>query len=78
METVQNAGCPGLGGEGNGCYCLMGTTVLQFEKMNEKVLEMDGGNGCPWLCGSQETMDNSSKDGNTRPPYLPPEKSVYR
>ena len=24
----------------------MGTTVLQFEKMNEKVLEKDGGNGC--------------------------------
>ena len=43
---MQNGGCPGLGGEGNGCYCLMGTTVLQFEKMNEKVLEKDGGNGC--------------------------------
>ena len=23
-----------------------------------------------------ETVENSSKDGNTRPPYLPPEKSV--
>ena len=31
-----------------------------------------------WLCGSQETMKNSSRDGNTRPPYLPPEKSVCR
>ena len=30
-----------------------------------------------WLCGSQQTEDNSSKDGNTRPPYLSPEKSVF-
>ena len=22
-------------------------------------------------------LENSSRDGNTRPPYLPPEKSVY-
>ena len=29
-------------------------------------------------CGSQQTMDNSSKDGNIRPPYLPPEKHVCR
>ena len=31
-----------------------------------------------WLCGSQQTVENSSRDGNTRPPYLPPEKSVCR
>ena len=31
-----------------------------------------------WLCGSQYTVENSSRDGNTRPPYLPPEKSVCR
>ena len=31
-----------------------------------------------WLCGSQETVGNSSRDGNTRPPDLPPEKSVWR
>jgi len=24
------------------------------------------------LCGSQQTVENSSKDGNTRPPDLPP------
>ena len=24
------------------------------------------------------TVENSSRDGNTRPPYLPPEKSVCR
>ena len=31
-----------------------------------------------WLCGSQQTVENSSTDGNTRPPDLPPEKSVCR
>ena len=29
-----------------------------------------------WLCGSQQTLENSSRDGNTRPPNLPPEKSA--
>ena len=31
-----------------------------------------------WLCGSQQTVEKSSRDGNTRPPDLPPEKSVFR
>ena len=31
-----------------------------------------------WLCGSQQTVENSSRDGNTRPLDLPPEKSVCR
>ena len=31
-----------------------------------------------WLCGSQQTVENSSKDGNTRPPDLSLEKSVCR
>ena len=26
----------------------------------------------------KKTVENSSKDGNTRPPYLPPEKSECR
>ena len=30
------------------------------------------------VCGPQQIMENSSRDGNTRPPYLPPEKSVCR
>ena len=30
------------------------------------------------LCGSQQTLENSSRDGNTRPPDLPLEKSVFR
>ena len=35
-----------------------------------------------WLCqslglwGSQQIVENSERDGNTRPPYLPPEKSI--
>ena len=31
-----------------------------------------------WLCGSQETMENSEGDGNTRPPDLPLEKPICR
>ena len=31
-----------------------------------------------WLCGSQSTVENSERDGNTRPPDLSPEKSVCR
>ena len=28
------------------------------------------------MCGSQQTVENFSRDGNTRPLYLPTEKSV--
>ena len=31
-----------------------------------------------WLCGSRQTVENSSRDGNTRRPDLPPEKPVCR
>ena len=31
-----------------------------------------------WLCGSQQTVENSSRDGNTRPLYLCLQKSVCR
>ena len=31
-----------------------------------------------WLYGSQQTVENSSRDGNTWPPDLPLEKSVCR
>ena len=31
-----------------------------------------------FLCGSQQTVENSERDGNIRPPYLPSEKSVCR
>ena len=29
-----------------------------------------------WLCRSQQAVENSLRDGNTRPFYLPPEKFV--
>ena len=32
----------------------------------------------PQTCISQQTVENSERDGNTRPPYLPPEKLVCR
>ena len=31
-----------------------------------------------WLCGSQQTVEDSERDGNTRPPDLPLEKPVCR
>ena len=31
-----------------------------------------------WLCGSQQTVENSERDGNTIPPDQPLEKSVCR
>ena len=30
------------------------------------------------LCGSQQTVENSERYGNTRPPYMPPEKCACR
>ena len=30
------------------------------------------------LCGSPRSVENSERDGNTRPPHLPPEKSACR
>ena len=31
-----------------------------------------------WLYRSQQTVESSSRDGNTKPPYLTPEKPVYK
>ena len=30
------------------------------------------------LCGSQQTVENSLRDGSINPLYLPPEKPVHR
>ena len=30
------------------------------------------------FCIDHKKLENSERDGNTRPPYLPPEKSVFR
>ena len=29
-----------------------------------------------FLCGSQQTVENSERDGNTRPPDLPSEREI--
>ena len=29
-------------------------------------------------CVDHNKLENSERDGDTRPPYLPPEKSVYK
>ena len=29
-------------------------------------------------CVDHDELENSERDGNTRPPFLPPEKSVHR
>ena len=31
-----------------------------------------------WLCGSQYTVENSERDGNTKPSDLPPEKFICK
>ena len=31
-----------------------------------------------WLCGSPQTLENSERDGNTKPPDLPLEKPICR
>ena len=31
----------------------------------------------PWTVGPQQTLEHSERDGNTRPPDLPPEKPVW-
>ena len=33
---------------------------------------------CEFDCVNRNKLENSSRDGNTRPPYPPPEKSVCR
>ena len=44
---------------------------LQEEKSTSALL-------CSNLCVEHNKLENSSRDGNTRPPDLPPEKSVCR
>ena len=34
--------------------------------------------GKEYVKASQQTVENSSRDGNTRPHYLPPERSVCK
>ena len=37
---------------------------LEFQKKKKKSQSL-------WLCGSQQALENSETDGNTRPPDLP-------
>ena len=47
----------------------------EFQK-NTYFCSIDYSKACD--CVSQQTVENSSRDGNTRPPDLPPEKPVCR
>ena len=54
---------------------------LQLIKINEKKMKEEkfrkkNNKAYEWLYGSQETVENSSRDRNTRTPYLLPEKPV--
>ena len=53
-----------------GCH-LWGCTELDKTEATQQQQSL-------WLCGSQQTVQNSSRNGNTRPPDLLLEKSVYR
>jgi len=55
-------------------FCWIITKAREFQKKSTSSLLTTP----KPLCGSQQTVENSSRDGNTRPPYLPPEKSVCR
>ena len=50
----------------------------EFQKKNKHLFLLYWLCQSLWLCGSQETVENSDRDGNTRPPDLPLEKSVCR
>ena len=52
--------------------------IIEKTGVPEKYLLLYGLHQTLGLCGSQQTVANSSRDENTRPPYLPPEKSVCR
>ena len=65
--------------EGHGNKVVNMLTKLSAEAVNKLPLNLLSSNWlCQslWLCGSQETVENSERDGNTRPPDLPLEKPV--
>ena len=67
---------------GVGCHCLLCQQPLDHGKSKwvpeKDLLLLYWLCQSLWLCGSQQTVENSERDGNTRPPYLPPEKTVCR
>ena len=50
------------------------TETREFQKKKKK--SVNWLHKCLWLCGSQQTVENSQWDGHTRLPYLPTEKPV--
>ena len=46
-------------------------------KCQTRLSELNGSESLS-LCGSQQTVENSSRDETSRPPYLLPEKAVGR
>ena len=69
-ETSQNweseSHCP--------CLLLLGLDCLFLGSVCVCVCDFWGVVGSSfWLCGSQQTLENSSRDENTRPSYLSPE-----
>ena len=70
-----SSSCQGLGGKGNGSYWLMGTKF-------EKVLEVDGGDGCASVWIYLMSQDYTHKNGWHGKFYvvciLPPKKNVKK
>ena len=58
------------------CWIIEKGKTREFQKKEKHLLLLHW--LCLWWCGSQQTVENSSRDGNTRPPYLPTEKPVCR
>ena len=56
----------------------VGSSEMQESSRRKHLLLLYGLCQSFWLCGSQQTVENSERDGNTRPYDLPPEKSVCR
>ena len=65
------------------CYIVIGTQfkekhILEQESFKKHEFLLYWLCQSLWLCGPKQTVENSERDGNTRPPDLPPEKSVCR
>ena len=52
--------------------------IIQKAREFQKNISFCFTNQAKAFCGSQQTVENSERDGNTRPPDLPPEKPVCR
>ena len=67
--------------KGRGTRDQIGNICLMIEKVREFQKNIYFGfinYAKAFDCVDHNKLDNSSRSGNTRPPYLPPEKSVCR